>query len=282
MSRKQAYEQQQRAKLKEWQAEIDKLQAKAGQATADAKVEIGKQMDALRSKREAAESKLEELGRAGEEKWEEMKAGIEGAFKDLWATASRRPRLTSSEPARDKESSMTTSVKDTLPAALVASSLLAIAVAVTAPPALASDAGSGKETAASADLRDVKREWAQASRTLMAYTVAQRDQALDEGRRMLTAMDQRIEKLEARAADEWGELSDAARGQREQTLRALRKQRNEVAEWYGGLSQSSASAWNKVKKGFVDAYGELNSAFGEAVRAFERSDAAKKSPPSSG
>ncbi len=83
MSRKQIYEQQQQATLKKWQAEIDKLQAKASEASAGAKLEFRKQIEQLGAKRAAAESKLEELRRASEDKWEGMKGGVESAFKDV-------------------------------------------------------------------------------------------------------------------------------------------------------------------------------------------------------
>ena len=53
-------------------------------------------------------------------------------------------------------------------------------------------------------------------------------------------------------------------------LRELRRQRNRVAEWYGGMEHGSAGAWNNVKRGFVTAYGALDRAFIRAARTFER------------
>ena len=49
-----------------------------------------------------------------------------------------------------------------------------------------------------------------------------------------------------------------------------RRQRNRVAEWYGGMEHGSAGAWDQVKRGFVTAYGELDSAFVKAAKEFER------------
>jgi hypothetical protein len=47
------------------------------------KLEISLQLNELRAKRETAESKLEDLCDAGEDKWEETKAGIDGAFQGV-------------------------------------------------------------------------------------------------------------------------------------------------------------------------------------------------------
>lgn len=98
---------------------------------------------------------------------------------------------------------------------------------------LTSDAAqhaNGSQSDRTPDLQHVQRQWSAASRALMNYSVAQRDEA----------------------------------------LRELRQQRNRVAEWYGGMEHGSAHAWEQVKRGFVTAYGELNSALGKAAKEFER------------
>jgi hypothetical protein len=51
-------------------------------------------------------------------------------------------------------------------------------------------------------------------------------------------------------------------------LTALRKQRNQIAEWYGGLKHSSSNAWDDVKKGFLRSYQELRDAFDKAQSEF--------------
>ena len=137
--------------------------------------------------------------------------------------------------------------------------------------AQAADAGGGKATAGSdASLKDVQREWSETSTTLMAYGIDRREQALDQSKKFLSAMGQRMDRLEVRAAEEWSELSTSARQKRSDSLRALRRQRNEVAQWYGGMMQSSVDAWSEVKKGFIDAYGSLSDSFIRAARQFDR------------
>ena len=78
-----AYVQKLKAKLDEWNADIDKLQAKAGQATADAKEKYSHQIDELKAKQMEAQAKMKELGKAGDEAWQDVKAGADLAWKAL-------------------------------------------------------------------------------------------------------------------------------------------------------------------------------------------------------
>jgi uncharacterized coiled-coil DUF342 family protein len=71
------------AKLDQWNAEIDALKAKSDAAEADARAEYHKQIEVLRSKRDAARGKLNELESAGENAWEDLKAGVELAWESV-------------------------------------------------------------------------------------------------------------------------------------------------------------------------------------------------------
>jgi hypothetical protein len=132
-----------------------------------------------------------------------------------------------------------------------------------------------EETASSATrqddtptLQDVQHEWSQLLEQLKGYSSAQRDEALSRARRALDAMDAQIEQLQARADREWDQLGDTARERRRAALQSLQVQRQRLAEWYGGMKHSSAGAWNEVRRGFIDAYGRLEEAFGRAADAF--------------
>ena len=83
MSMKEAYEQKVQAQLDEWSAEIDKLKAKADSAEADAQLEYYKRIEELRSMQETAANKLTGLKDAGDDAWEDLKAGIESAWDSL-------------------------------------------------------------------------------------------------------------------------------------------------------------------------------------------------------
>lgn len=63
-------------------------------------------------------------------------------------------------------------------------------------------------------------------------------------------------------------MDQAARQKMAATLTALRKQRNETAEWYGGLKHSSGNAWEDVKTGFLKRYEDLPDTFQKARSEF--------------
>ena len=85
MNSREAYVQKLKAKLDEWNATIDKLQEKADQAEAGAKIAYEKQLADLRAKREDVDEKLSEMEQAGESAWEDLKQGLENSWEILKA-----------------------------------------------------------------------------------------------------------------------------------------------------------------------------------------------------
>ena len=83
MSSREEYIRKLQAKLEVWNAEIDKLGAKAGEVKADIKNEYHEQIESLRAKQATAGVKIDELQQAGEHAWKDMKAGIEHAWNSL-------------------------------------------------------------------------------------------------------------------------------------------------------------------------------------------------------
>lgn len=83
MSMKEAYEKKLQSQLDEWNAEIDKLKAKADRAEADAQLEYYKEIEDLRSMQQAANSKLVELKSSSDDAWEDIKAGADSAWDSL-------------------------------------------------------------------------------------------------------------------------------------------------------------------------------------------------------
>jgi len=88
MSDKELYQQKKQSQLDEWKAEVDKLKAKASDASADAQLEVNKQIKDLESKIEEGKAKLSELAEAGEDVWESVKEGVESAWDSLRSAVS--------------------------------------------------------------------------------------------------------------------------------------------------------------------------------------------------
>jgi hypothetical protein len=83
MDERQAYREKTEAQLKELGARIQVWEAKAEQAKADAKLEYGRTMKDLLAQQNKIAGQLEQVQGASEKAWEELKAGIDSALKDL-------------------------------------------------------------------------------------------------------------------------------------------------------------------------------------------------------
>lgn len=143
--------------------------------------------------------------------------------------------------------------------------LLAILLAAASP-------GAAAEQEAKADFDRVERQWSEAVDSLMGYTAARKEEAMATARDTLSAMDARLDRLEARTQEEWSRLNESARQERRELLRTLRRKRSRLAEWYGGMKATSDAAWEDVKLGFGRAYDDLADAMGRAVDRFGDDD----------
>ncbi len=85
MDKRKAYEEKLDAQLKEWNAQIDLLKARADKARAEAKIEYYKTIEALQSKQNEAVTKLQELKTAGDEAWEDLVTGADKAWDEVKA-----------------------------------------------------------------------------------------------------------------------------------------------------------------------------------------------------
>ena len=116
--------------------------------------------------------------------------------------------------------------------------------------------------------KDVKEKMAEAAQAIKNYSVDQRDEAVKKARAVLDDLDARIDHMQSQLNKKWDQMDQSARKKAAATLTALRKQRNEVAEWYGGLKHSSNNAWEDVKNGFLKSYQALQDAFDRAQNEF--------------
>lgn len=85
MTDKELYQQKKQAQLDEWKAEVDKLKAKASGASADAQLELNKEIEVLEGKIEEGKTKLSEIADASEDAWESIKDGVDSVFSEVAA-----------------------------------------------------------------------------------------------------------------------------------------------------------------------------------------------------
>jgi predicted RNase H-like nuclease (RuvC/YqgF family) len=113
-----------------------------------------------------------------------------------------------------------------------------------------------------------KEEGVEVSQKIKNYTIRQRDEAVNAAKAGLADLDARIDRLERKLEKNWNKMDEAARAKARAAMTSLRKQRNEAAEWYGGMKHSSAAAWKDVKKGFSKSYDDLKASFKKAEREY--------------
>lgn len=83
MSDREEYLQRLKAKLDEWNGELERLEARARTAQADAKVQYQRQLEELRQNRNEMRRRYEEMEHASEAAWEQLRAGAEDAWRTL-------------------------------------------------------------------------------------------------------------------------------------------------------------------------------------------------------
>jgi len=113
--------------------------------------------------------------------------------------------------------------------------------------------------------KELEEDVQEAAETIKKYSIEQRDEAVKSIKSTLENIDKRIDAMESDLNEKWKDMSKTAREKKKKGIRALKKKRNEVAEWYGGMKHGSANAWDKIKKGFSNAY----QALGEALNREE-------------
>jgi hypothetical protein len=78
-----AYVEKFKAKLDEWNSEIDQLQVKADKAQEGALVSYNRQIAELKEKRDNLNIRMEELRKRGDAAWEDLRGGVGTAWKVL-------------------------------------------------------------------------------------------------------------------------------------------------------------------------------------------------------
>ncbi|MCJ7499881.1 hypothetical protein MUP29_06455 [bacterium] len=117
-------------------------------------------------------------------------------------------------------------------------------------------------------IEEVKQETQDLLQSLDAYTADQKDEAIRITKTALDKLDKRIDTLEAHVDESWDKMDKDARKKARDSLKALRKHRNQVAEWYGSLKSSTENAWEHMKKGFSNAYKALHDAWEKSENDF--------------
>ena len=80
-----AYRKKMAAQLKEWSAQINLLEAKLDNLSADLRIKRAEQLHELRARHRAAAEKMKELGKSTGEAWEQAKETADKMWDDFKA-----------------------------------------------------------------------------------------------------------------------------------------------------------------------------------------------------
>ncbi len=141
---------------------------------------------------------------------------------------------------------------------------LCLIVCLSASPLSLAAEGTGSKTTSA----DVSRKMEEAANTIKNYSAEQRDEALTTAKDVLAETDKHIDYLEQQMSRNWDQMNASGRKQAKETMKTLRRQRQDLSQSYGELKRSSANAWEEVKRGFANSYGALRESFSKAAKQF--------------
>ncbi len=80
---RETYVQKLKAQIDRWNARMDKLEGEGKRLRADAKAEYDERLNRLRSMRDDLKDRVAEVQKAGETRWEALKAAVESAKQEF-------------------------------------------------------------------------------------------------------------------------------------------------------------------------------------------------------
>lgn len=129
---------------------------------------------------------------------------------------------------------------------------------------------SPEDSSPDSSVESLQQETRQLGEALQEYGSDQKEQAEDSINKTLSALDKRIQELEQQLSGNWDDMSDTARERAQKSLESLREQRARVQSWYQELKESSASAWERARKGFSEAYDALSEQWSDTEKELDK------------
>ncbi len=83
MNQKTQFEETLRAKLKEWQTQVDEIKSNAHQVPPQYQLEFERQLDLLFAKHNLAQEKLAKMQKSDDLEWGELKVRLDGIWNEI-------------------------------------------------------------------------------------------------------------------------------------------------------------------------------------------------------
>lgn len=133
---------------------------------------------------------------------------------------------------------------------------------------VASVAFAASDSADKTSFEQVQKKMGEAAAAIKNYSVEQRDEAGRQVEATLHELDTDIKDMQQRLYEQADHMDKASRQQARDALEVIRKQRNDLSEWYGRMQHSTGNAWMEIKSGFVKSFEELQKSYDEAKEEF--------------
>ncbi|MGK0405012.1 MAG: hypothetical protein ACJAR6_000381 [Oleispira sp.] len=115
-------------------------------------------------------------------------------------------------------------------------------------------------------IEEVKKESQDLLKSINSYTVDKKDEAVQKAKEGLGKLDKLITSQQAKLDKNWDGMNETAREKAADNLTALREQRDQVSRWYSSMKTSSVDTWQRMKKGYSDAYNALEKSWEESAK----------------
>ena len=83
MTDREEYVEKAKARIDQWNAEIDKMQARMREAEADARIQYQKNLEEMRAQRNQAEEELSKMQKASDQAWDDLQAGFDKSWGEI-------------------------------------------------------------------------------------------------------------------------------------------------------------------------------------------------------
>lgn len=110
--------------------------------------------------------------------------------------------------------------------------------------------------------KDVSKKAGETWETVKAYSVEKKDEAVAYGRNLVRQTDREIKELDRKAS----KASNEAQAQFKNDMNELKAKRAEASKKLDEMGKASSAAWDEAKKGFADAYKDLQESYDRAVK----------------
>jgi hypothetical protein len=113
-------------------------------------------------------------------------------------------------------------------------------------------------------IEEVKKDTQDLLKSIGSYSVDKKDEAVQKAKEGLSKLDKLIASQQAKLDKNWDSMNETAREKAADNLTALSEQRDQVSTWYSSMKTSSVDTWDRMKKGYSDAYNTLEKSWEES------------------